>query len=568
MPIPPNLSATGQRCPRIVSIVAVLLILPMPVRGQATAPTAGLKYRFYERYTTDAAPSATAIGQARVAFREKMITSTDVARGAPENRELTIQAIYRERPSEIAPTDTRHVVSSVRTYDTVRIEPAPQSLPGDRKPFEDLTIWYRSRANQPPEILVLTPDRAMIDREYLYTARQVFVPDLSYALPEMPIAVGETYRVAPAGMAGLLGGPVLQGELVGTLQGIQDDPAGGQVAVFEITGNGTIDLGPAAVRAQLRFAFQPSADVARGPGGPTIDAPGRIVRLSLAEQINTPGDGRLQQRVRRELVLERRADDPGEPIDLPKIPPAPTLENSWLVYADPQGRFFLRHPQELTPQPDFEADAVEFYHPLPGGGDVLRVSLMPREELNAEAIRSNLLAQWKADRLVVEEGESGWQPEADWPGMKTYRIQAVQMPPGSRPDPATARIYFDGYVVQTGRTTGLYAEASTSRTQPEPFRKLAETILKTFRFDEPAALPSSAEIAPEPEHAPGVLAPDASTSAPEPIEPGLPSAPEPIDASERAPEPLAPDTAPAPPEPLAPGAAPAPGAPLPPIRQP
>jgi hypothetical protein len=393
-------------------------------------------------------------------------------------------------------------------------------------------------------MLVLTPDRSMTDQEYLYAARQVFVPDLAYALPDLPLAVGETYRVPRPGMATLLGGIVLDGTLTGTLESVEDDASGGKVAVFDITGQGTID-GPraASVHAQIRFPFGRGVTEETTPAGATapvtiIDAPGHIARVSLAEQIaSTPDAGRLRQGLRRELVLERRVDDPGDPLDGPATMPEPTVENSWLVTIDPQGRFHVRHPQDLTLQPTEIPDTVEFFRPLPGGGDVVRISLLPDEQLDPEAVRRDLAAQWDAERLVIQPvGEPGFLPEADWPGRRVYRIEVLQMPPGSRPDSTAPQLYFSGYVLQTGRPTGFYAEGGTSRPEVDAFRALTETILETLAYGKPGqpGSPSAPLPSLEPARGPGAPAPGATPepAAPEPgslIAPstGNPNAPAP-----------------------------------------
>lgn len=504
----------------LLAWAALVFGIPRPADAQQ-----GAKYRFYETYTTEASPAPGAIGQAQVAFRETMSSSTETPRGAPESGKLVVQAIYRERPAELAPTDRRRVVAAVRGYDTVRLQPAPRALPSDRPLVEGLTLWYQPVPNAAPELLVLSPGRSMTDQEYLYAARQVFVPDLAYALPDLPVAVGETYSVAPQGMAAILGGVVLDGALTGTLEAVQDDPAGGQVAVFDLVGRGTIDgPRPASVHAQVRFRFTPGkaerpAAVGATAPLPVIDAPGAITRLSLTEQIASPPEaGRLRQTVQRELVLERRVTDPGAPLDLPTTRPEPTIENAWLVYVDPQGRFHVRHPQGLVAQPTGEPDSIEFLQPLTVGGDSIWLALTPREELDPEAIRKDLRTKWEAERVVVRyPSEPGFLPEADWPGRRVYRLEAILMPPGSRPDDDAPRLYFSTYVVQTGRPDGLYVEANSSRPESDPFRALTEAVVRTFEFGKPGQaadpglnVPSSVTApAPEPDDLP---APEPPTS--------------------------------------------------------
>ncbi len=419
------------------------------------AAVSGPAYRFYEEYTTDYKPMAEdAIGQCRVAYRETRTSTTETDRSAPESSNLTVQVIYRERPAEVGITDHRRVTAVVRGYDSVRIEPLPEALPSDRKLLEGLEIWFQPGVGKPPEVFNLKPGREMTDPEFNYVALQVFVPDLGHALPDLPTTVGATYPLSPGGMAALVSGAAFQGELTGTLQQVKDDPAGGQVAVLDITGKGAINLGPTigpgamALHAQIQFAFKPAGAPAPGPAarspfpgnaGAVVNAPGKIVRLSLTQQITSAAgqNGRLRRQSRRELVLERRPDDPGAELVVPATAPTSTPENSWLTYVDPHDRFHVQHPQRFIPQPVIDPEtgqpdpnAVELLDHAFSASDVVQLVLQPRDQLEPESIRRNIEAQWSADRLVVKPGESGWLPEADWPGMKVYRLEATLIHPG------------------------------------------------------------------------------------------------------------------------------------------
>ncbi len=101
-----------------------------------------------------------------------------------------------------------------------------------------------------------------------------------------------------------------------------------------------------------------------------------------------PPNGRLRQTVTRELIVDRRIDDPGEAAAAPRLSPEANEENSWLTYDDPQGKFHFRFPQEFRPGRPPDDFSLELVRPRPGGPDTLEFQRVVKTG-DAEADRLN-----------------------------------------------------------------------------------------------------------------------------------------------------------------------------------
>ncbi len=476
-------------------VLAVAVRAQEPAATGASAADLAARYHFQERYTTaglDADAKAEKPGADEtirayeVAFRETIRSIEDTAQAAPRISEQTYQVKYLEQPAEVSSLDSRMVTAAVRHYDVVRIEPAASGKPGL---FQDLTIWYQTRENDPPLVLTVTANRQLDAREYLLASRQVFVPSLSFALPERSLRVGDSYSLSKRGADALMGRPVVKGTLTGKLQQIQNDPAhpGHQIATLDISGSVQIGLAQSGVRAQLLFRFATLPDTT--PTKAVIDAPGQISRLRLAQEVSGPmaPKSRLLRRMRRELVLECRPAESSKAPAVPAPPPKPTPENAWLVYEDAQKHCTLKYPQEyqLSPgQPD--ADSITLEHPTVRDPDLITVSLRHRSALDPEKLRSGRFAAWKEDGVEAVAGKAAWLPEAGWQGRKVYHFQAaLPMADSENTTGTKPRVQFDGYVLLTGLDLGLYVEANTAQENPESiaqFRSQVEQMLKTFHL--------------------------------------------------------------------------------------
>jgi hypothetical protein len=484
-------------------VVGWALILVASARAQDTPPEgagadtglvdlATTHFWLHERYTTDKTPKAGAseIGSYRVGFRLRIISSLDTPQAAPKADEQTWQVLYSERPAVMSPIDGR-VTSVVRLYESVKTTPAPRD---GANLFKDLLIWYQLRAGEPPLVLTLDPARQLDDRVYTVASRQIFVPNLALALPERAIRVGDKYNLSPAGVGALLGAPA-QGTLGGTLQSVRhDDPASRhRTALLDVAGRVRLPMGEAGVHAQIRFGFDPVAPPGaseKGEGAPAMfDAPGRIERLVLAQEVTGPGspDRRLTRMVRRELVLERKFEGVKELI-IPPTTPEPTPENSWLAYRDPKDRFTIRHPQEYQPAPAEDPDTVMFNHDTARGPDLISLSVRTLSSQDVDKLRSGRIAAWKADGIKLAENQvsaAGKLAGADWASRnwEVHHFEAIlPMQEGGPSAAARPRLYFYGYIILTGRGQGFYVEATTAQEAPQAFHRQVETMLRTIKI--------------------------------------------------------------------------------------
>ena len=198
-----------------VGIAAVLLSLcrvavaaqapgPSSPAGRGPANGSTTRYRFIERYAlTEDGARPEVITQYRVAIRETIKTSIDNPQGTPQRNETTLQTISSERPAQVSGTGA--VTAVVRRYEAFRVTPVPSAGPSGGRLLEGLTLWYRPRAGQAPQILSLTEDARLRDLEYNVAARQVYLPDLTAVLPALPSRIGERWKVPLTAVQAMLG---------------------------------------------------------------------------------------------------------------------------------------------------------------------------------------------------------------------------------------------------------------------------------------------------------------------------------------------------------------------------
>jgi hypothetical protein len=523
---------TATSCAFGVAVAVMALDVSFPqhfARAQDTKPAnppgavaldLGARYRIQQHFTAaNEKPERGAVTQYRVQFKHTIKVSSEQARQSPASNSASFAAKYQERPVEVSATDQRKVTGAIRHYEKVKIFPdrSPPRAPDQQKvrgnnppedavalpqdanpsrpqPFEDLTIWYRPRVGElSAEILVMTPGHRLSDDEFRFAAKQPFLPDFLFALPEVPVRVGEGWVLGRAGATALLGRPADRG-LKGKFVEIRDDPTGKRrKAIFDITGkvnaNNGQSTGPTSVHAQIDFVFDPPAAPPQPAGDtpgeltPAVDLVGEIVRIALAEETVFPSDkgDRLNEFRRQELIMEVQSSDPGPLLEVPKTPPQSTVENSWLTYEDPKGRYHFLHPQEFllnSPEPD----VITLLRPrTTAEPDVIEISLKAKADLQPEAIKKAYFDEWKKNGVETVRGEEGWLPEADWPNMKVYLFDAALIPPDAGASGSQRKHAFR-YIVQTGRATGLDVEAITPRHPSTLFRQLVESVIKTFKW--------------------------------------------------------------------------------------
>ncbi len=456
------------------------------LQAQAGTSVANISafYRLRERYTTGTTKEdPEAVGQTQVAFRET--TSTD----DPQDKvPRVVQAIFAERPASLSPVDDRAVIDSIRAYSSVDIKPDPWKGRTDRRPLNDLTIWYRTVAGDVPAVMVLSPGRALREEEYKFAINYDFVSNLAFLLPDLPKQVGQTWNVERPGAVALLNDEVRTGNLTAKLVDIRTRPKDPdrQTAIIEITGQVTTgfdrDLRSTAVRAQVDFVFTPAKRDASN-----IDGFGFIEKLSLAQASTLSIPGQTQTRkFNRKLVLERKNPGDGPALDIPNPAPEMTEENSWLTFTDPKNRYHVRHPQGFQPTfPPGSANVVDLkrYH-SDSPDDIVRLEYVEKATASPETSFKTLIDDWRAKGIEVLPGLSERLPDKDWPGMSAYHLEAALTSADPQGGPAVRR-YFDAYVIQFARDVTVFVSATTFQEQPAEFRAQVLGLLRTLKLGAP-----------------------------------------------------------------------------------
>ena len=482
-----------RRCAGLVLLGMIAGIVPACPSAEAQVAVDGAAgsagnltafYRLQERFTTKAPKDAPGmIGQNQVAFRET--ASTD----DPKDKERIIQAIYSERPAAVSPVDDRVVTDSVKHYKSVTISPDPWKGRTDRRPLDDLAIWYRTVAGEAPAVLVLTPDRQLREEEYKFAINYNFVTDLSFILPDLPKRIGETWAVERAGATALVNDDVFEGSLTAKFAEVRAHPKieGMQLAIIDVTGRiGTgfdTNKRDTAIRARIQFAFTPEKS-----DESTIEGSGFIEKVSLSQVSTLNIAGQIvKKQFKRQFVLERKVPGTDAAIAIPDPPPAMTEANSWLTYTDPKKRFHIRHPQGF--QPFFPADepgAVDLRrtYAVENQADIVRLQFVDKLTVKPEATFKQLIDAWRSKGIEVIPGLAAKLPETEWGGLSVSHLEAALTTPETQ-ERASARRYFDGYVIQFPRNVSLFVSATTSQNEPESFRKQVLLMLKTVKLDAP-----------------------------------------------------------------------------------
>ena len=458
------------------------------------------RYRFQERHAReDGRELPGALGAYRVGLVEVIKDAVDQPQGAPRRAETTRQAVFLERATEQG--GLAGVLGSVRFYEQYQARPEDPAKAMGVEPLDGLSVALRYRSAEWPVVAALT-DRKPTDYEYEVATRQMAVAQLGLILPTVPVRVGDSWRIPRRGAQALLGDAGTRGDtLVGKLVELRREVDGPRsVAVMSISGRVQVAAGEAAVNAEALFTFRPEEPTAQGASGKVVEglleARGATTEIRLARTTSgpLPPPGRLRFQTTREVTMHRQLDLDAQAAVLPKLPPAPKLEDPahWLTWLDPSRRFRLDHPQdflppERSPLAPVEPGAVVLFRARREGTDVLKAEYAAKA-LTPEDLKARLAAETGQMKLEVIRGEEDWLPEADWPGLKVYRAEAaVQVPaPLGTPSSRATRIHFDAYLIQPPRAAGLMAIATTSRDPVAPYRREVEQILRTIQFD-PAA---------------------------------------------------------------------------------
>ena len=368
-------------------------------------------------------------------------------------RQSSRQTIYTERVAQV--NKLGEMTGAVRHYDTVRTKEMAPPLHPQNPPFlQGLKIWYRRRPGEQPQILNLSSDHRLRESEYDAICQEVFVPQLMAFFLGTPRRVGDTWEI-PGHVVKLMWGELPDAndyEMTGTLIEVRKAASGTSLtAVIGISGRFTLHEGPNAFNARIYFTFEPTPAVAPPAASPKaaesgtrtgagkrdegiIDARGWISQALMAQRLESlrpDTDDRLKQSLTHELRLERRrlpitpdvpAGGSNPTLTVPEPPPTANEANSWLVYDDPQGKFHLRHPQELQLSPRMlDPNVLELVdRHLGEGQDVFILRLPPgaedpqRDRLfrNPDQFRRDIDADWSKSKVEILRGPAGWLPDA------------------------------------------------------------------------------------------------------------------------------------------------------------
>jgi len=190
--------------------------------------------------------------------------------------------------------------------------------------------------------------------------------------------------------------------------------------------------------------------------------------------------------VKRELVFERKRPGSEPPLAITEPPPVATPENSWLTFADPKGRYHLRHPQEFQPKffPD-SPDSVTLARFRPDGSDdLLGLTYVANPRGRPEEAFKQRIEDWRKEGVEVLPGLSEKLPDAEWPGMAIYHMEAA-LTNANEPGRPAVRRYYDAYEIQFSRNVNLIIAASTFLDDPSPFRAQVRAMLKTIKLGAP-----------------------------------------------------------------------------------
>jgi hypothetical protein len=531
----------------------------VPVSDQALSA----RYRFMEKYAIEEDPAHPGvITTYQVSARGRVKKVVEKPQGAPARDEVFQHVIYTERAAKV--DRLGEVREAIRRYDAVQMPALDPARPETPPYFKGLTVWYERRTGQAPLVLSLTENHPLREPEYIGITRQIFMPQLTSLLPQTPARVGDTWKIPLKSVHYLVGeNPEEDSDMNATLEKILKAPSGTTLtAIIDL--KATLNLpvtGPCTTHAQIQFVFDPpvapiappaepavsekkdeaAARPARAERKPTdiVEARGRISQVLMATQATTAlpeGDGRLNQIVTYELELHRRALPPGgkvAPLDLPEPAPIATEGNSWLVHDDPARQFAFRHPQELEVALA-NAESLELVEHRPeGGADVFVIQFPPGPDdpqgiarfRKTYQFKREIEADWARRKTESVLGPEGWLPEIEWDPLKVYRKELAGKTAGAPvPGKPFPRIYFDYYLVLGKHNDCLWVHSITNRDDHVAFRKVAERMIKSFRFGPATAAgaePGTAKPASDPGATAPTNAPGNAQSAP-PVRPSDP----------------------------------------------
>lgn len=446
------------------------------------------RYRFSERYGVPGSRGLTpgSLTHYEVAFRETESVSVQGPDG-PVKQDFSRVGRYTECPSDVGPIDYRQVAAVVRRYDAAKVAPDPWAKLEGPSLMYDLTIRLAPSAAGPPAVLLLTPGRLLYEQEYRFAVSNPFTPSYGQILPDEPVRLYDEWTLSRAGVSALLGLDASGGAVTGQLKEIKTDPSGIKRALIAIKGETLVGTGRVEINAELEFLFTPQKGRAARGEDPPIEARGGTSKLRLASKTTAPGskDGAASRVQNRELIVQRRWPAPGVPLGAPSPLPERTIQNSWLTYVDPQGRFHFRHPQDLQIQGGGPNQVVLAARSFGGGSfqTLLTLGFQPDQSPAADAVFQEAYGLYQERGYEVLPVPARKLPADQWAGAEATVAEA-RLNPGKvtnllRDAP---RLHYVGYVLKFPQKGGVVASGLSGQDATNTFKVMLESLMKTFRL--------------------------------------------------------------------------------------
>ena len=510
----------------------------------------GNRFRFVERYSVEEHPERPdLISQYRVGSSVTTKIVREKAQSAPERSETSHTEMYVERAARVSRTG--EVTDLIRRYDRAIIKELAPSRTSNPPLLEGLLVWYHRRSPIKPQILSLT-DRGLRGAEYARITEGMSLPQLMSFFRQVPTRVNEPWPItakAVQDISGELPSPD-EFDLNGKIVNVSKTKDGSRlVALISITGQFNLDVRPCAFSATIEFTFIPRMipqSRTAGEDAPRIvEAAGQITDARLAQTMAASlpaSEGRAKLLATRQVWLQRQAVGPERVSpaaprcrsNYPRAAPVATVANSWINYDDPDGRFQLRHPQELQAPsvPERHRAAIELIDIRPGGWRFC-IQLPPTGgESQDQSFRDAAHFQKAFEEQVADNrdnitwGKPAWLDDPIWQELsgKIYRLEgALKRENEDNP------LYFDLYYVELDRnrpTQRFLVESWTDRTDHLAIRNQTEEIIRLFKLGRPEkrALATPGTGSPPRSTPPAGAAPAPTDVAPAPTETTEPAA--------------------------------------------
>ena len=462
---------------------------PAPALGNDADRDLTTKFKFREQYSETEQPGY--LCQYDVAFRETLRISSETGQAAPQVQKVVRSARYTERPLQVTEIDRQVIASVLRRYMLAEVDPDPFSKQGSPHLMEELSISIADPTAVSPRMVSLSPGRPLREQEYRFVQNNPFTPAMGLMVPNTGLHLKQTWNLSRTAISALMGEQAT-GSLEGKLVEIIPDPADSrrESARIDIQGKVQTAAGPTMVRAVCTFVFQvPEVDptaVVQATGNVPVEAIGGLTKVRLTAVTSMPATANSSGGERqRELILERRLVSTEPALAPPEFPLETTVENSWLLYADPELRYHFQHPQDFKLELSSLGETADHFTLVREFGktpDLIALTYLDGEQPKPEVVFKPMLERYRELGFEILPGALKRLPAEEWGDYaEVYRVEAVLTPPVGTGAPVASqggRVHFDGYVVLFNKNAALTATLYTAREDVAVLRNMVEQIPK------------------------------------------------------------------------------------------